>query len=406
MIAEVYCEPWKRHVPSMIAIGSTRLDTVRLRGLVEFWLLPNRCQMRVVGNGCEASLVLPAKVANPIRFVVSDVPVSMITRAAEADIQISIKDNRVVFHAAGVEISSALAPDVEFPPEKVAKDRAVSLDSRDVIAWAVADEPATTAQADDTIWLGVTPQNKRLYASASSSSWSAMVRDGQDLQSVPVSATIMRKIKPTAGDCIGFCPDGITVRRGMLNYAVGALATRKLDAYPILGNVLNRQAGLIHLNEGQLSRMIAALRVINMGSELSELIPVLVTYQDGVLYLGSESSTITGVSCVEVKHISGLRNWSIGIAGESLLATLLNFKSQIGIGVTDNPETGAMLVWSGNVVSARASLKVHHHLLPQDYRHLEAALDRTPQAQSSPEEEMEEPGTPHPHPAETEMLEP
>lgn len=393
MIARIYPDPWKEFVPPLIAIAATRLDTARLRGLVEMQFLPNRVQMRVVGSGCEASLSIPAQVKKECRIVVSDVPISMITRAVEKAIDVLADGDRVVFQTSGVEISSSIAPDVEFPPEKVAKDRAVSLGPDDVLAWSVADEPTTEANADDTIWLGVTPQNKRLYASGSSTSWSAMVRDGQDLKAVAVPATILRRIKPAVGDCIGFCQDGITVRRSMIQYAVGALSSRKIDAYPIFGNVLNRQASLIRLNEGAVKRLTEVIRVVNMGSELSKLIPVLFTYSDGFLYVASESTTISGVSCVKVRHVSGLRHWSIGIAGDSLFATLNNFRTGIDIGVTENPETGAMLVWNGKLVSARASLRVHHQLRPEDYRHLAESTGQTDPAPASPSEDlvMEEP---------------
>jgi hypothetical protein len=403
-IARIKSDLWKDAVPQVLSIGHTR-GSESFRGLVECVFEPRVVHVRAIGLGCEARASIPCECGVKARVVVGDGPVEMITRTAGGFVEIDLEEKHVVFRSSGVQLRACRAPEVEFPPLKSANQRRLLLTNHDVQAWAVVDEATIDAQANDTIWMGVTPQNRGLYVSASAGVWAAMVRDGQDTQAIAVSAATMRKVRPQAGDVLNFCPDGLTVGRENVVYAVGALSSdRRMDTYPMVGNILLKEGARVRLSLPRVKRLREILRVVNMGADAKRLVPVLFRYDQGHLILWSESATITGMSVVPAEWVSGAHTWEIGLAGESVLATLGNCEEQIDLAVTADASTGAAMIWVKNVVSLRAALRVGHQDIPP-------ALVRSlvaDQGSAVQDQAQEEPDGPPDldHPAEEDLPEP
>ena len=394
MIARIGAGFWKEYIPSMLSIGGMRSPDTRLKDAVELVVAPNVTTFRMVGTGCEARVFLPSQSTGNHRVIISANPLSMISRAAGDFIELDTQDGKLVFASAGVQLSARLMPDMEFPSTKVAGERTLTLTEEDATAWAIVDEPTVDAKADDTIWFGITNGEGRLYVSAGASSWVAMVRDGQDTDAVPVSAVVMRKIRPQAGDIVGFCNLGLTLRRGHIEYVVGALSSnRRIDTYQLAASIIDKERHRIHLNVGQVARLREILKVVSMGADEKRLVPVLFRYEFGHLIVWSASQTITGISILTAEKVSGDEGWEIGIAGDSVLATLGNVKGELDIAVTDGV-AGAMLMWQGVTVSIRASLRVDHQPIPKDLIQ-DLIHHRHPEAQ----EEVPEPGS-EPEPSE------
>ena len=378
IIARIQAGLWKEYIPPMLSLGGTRFDRESglsgdaLKGMVDFTVDTSGVVLRMIGRGCEAVVRMPATVGLHGRWIIGCSPIEMVTRAANGLIRVEDLGPRLAFVSAGCRIEAQIAPSVDFPPMKVASDRRIMLVDQDRQAWAVADEPTTESNANDTIWIGITPQNHRLYVSGSSSSWVAMVRDGQDLQAISLPARIIRGISPKAGDVFSFSANGLIITRGMIEYSVGALSQdRKADTYPLAGNLIVKEQHRIRLNEGQVRRLGEILRVVNMGSDLNRLIPVLFRYEQGHIVIVGESQVVTGMGVVPAELVKGEEGWQIGLAGESILATLANFKGGVDISVTDGSKTGALMIWQGPLVSIRAALQVgHQDIHPDQIRRL------------------------------------
>ena len=320
-----------------------------------------------MGTGCEARVFLPADTKGTHRCIVGANPLSMMSRAAGDFIELDMQDGKLVFTSAGVQLSARVMPEMEFPSMKITVERTLTLTGEDVSSWAIVDEATIDAKANDTIWFGISPIDGRLYVSAGSSTWIAMVRDGQDEKAVPVSALVMRKIKPQIGDIVRFCNLGLTLQRGHIEYVVSALnSSCRIDTYKLANALIDKEEHRVQLSEGQVNRLREILRVVSMGADEKRLVPTVLRYEFGHLVVWSESQTISGVSVVGATMISGNEGWEIGVAGDAILSTLMNIKGGLDIAVTSGGTTGALMLWQGQTLSIRASLRVDHQPIPKD----------------------------------------
>lgn len=364
MNARLKADLWVRNVPHLVQITHSRLEHP-LSGMVELSLENGKCTLRAVSHGIDGTLTIPAEVYLAGRWVIRASLVDMIARGGGEQIELAVHNNEFsAITARGMRVRSTVAKDMQFPAARTPPQRRVMATDDDAVAWAVVDEPTVNAQANDTIWMGVSPLNNGLYVSAASQSWAAMVRDGQDAQAIPVLASAIRRIRVLPGDILSFDQSGVTIDRSNLRYWVGVVQSPKMDTYPLAEKIIGGEISRVKLTAFNMDRLRRSLKVLHMGSDVSNLIPIHIRYMSGHLFLQSESSTVTGTSAVRADLMRGVDKWEIGVAGDSLLATLSNL-DQAELAVNDDGRgVGALAVWRNRLVSIRASLRMQVSPLP------------------------------------------
>lgn len=357
-------------VRQLLSISSGRSTINPFAGLIEVQVENGVCKLRAFGASVQVMATFAADVSQSGRCVVGSTPIAMIARATKSHIQMELSGNDLAMVSSGIRVNAAIQPDGHFPKQPDSGDRSILLTAVDVEAWSIVDEPTTAENADDTIWLGVSPLNPRLYASAAAGSWAAAVRDGQDASAIAVPASVLRKIRPQVGDVLRFSVGSLTIAREGITCWLSTLSRPAIDRYPMMESLIGRSVSRVQLGEHGLSRLRTILSVLISGSEESKLIPVTFFFEQGHLFLVGQSSKVSTAAAIKAQLIKGEKTWRVAAAGEAILATISNLRPPVDFCVigTDGA-TNALMIWNQHrVVSIRAGLRDNHQLPDQSQK--------------------------------------
>lgn len=371
MTATVDLAVWKEWVPQLLAVCSARGDHIPFSGLVKLDAVGQVLMLSAAGSSISAELAVPASVEEGGAVNVGSAVLQMSARSAEKPVKIFTepKHNTVTLLSNGLRINTQAVVG-EFPKlNPGAEIRDIVLTSDDVEDWAIVDEPTSNVSALDTIWIGVCPGVRRLYASAVCSPWASAVMWSMDANAVPISASTLRKINPSKGDRFVFREKALDIHRGPIMYRLSHLAEFMPDGFRKIESVIKNVSTKILLKPDSIARLRSMLMAAVCGFGEKTLVPVTFTYESDHLFLSCSGSVTSTHSAVPVEHFAGPKKATVCVAGDSIVRTLGNIAGSAELHFMDGDTAGAMVIATNRkVVSVRASIRESHQAPPAEDR--------------------------------------